>query len=476
MSLNLQTINFSLFIMMKNLSLHEDSSLDGSYVDDGDEQYIEYIDNEPSQKNSLPDEKERKANTLLMAVPKRYHFRTFFMARNDAKEIGHAIKTKRVWSKASSSKHKPSHSSGSYSSYTTSSSKASTTATPGLADEVIHSFLATNADDVILYKETGIRPEWMEKCMWHLIREKSNVSIATILSILPGSASLKVQRKEAGRKQINWVEQTADEELNHALMAFTVNNELKKYRRIGMKAVKDKDALQKIVDSWFASSKNLWKLIDCGMSSTVKIGLGYGIQSNAEVLGYEEEISRGIFALRETDAGYYDIPLYSRFKQVEYKGVPHPLSPTVSDASSTVYSTCPSNDSDGELGAVSDHSVNDDPIHDHILYLLLRPQDQSIKHMEHRGITKPHPGRRIYKGNLNQHNLDKVLDFEEPAERPVNTGSTPSAQVNTGSTPSAELNTGETERVQRREGKDPMTEEDLQAEVQASKKSKELQS
>ncbi|GJY21474.1 hypothetical protein Tco_0394040 [Tanacetum coccineum] len=93
--------------------------------------------------------------------------------------------------------------------------------------------------------------------------------------------------------------------------------------------------------------------------------------------------------------GYYDIPLYSRFKQVEYKGVPHPLSgdytpreqediddslyeygkygpqpqspsPTMSDTSSIVYSTCPSNDSDGELGAISDHSVNDDPIHDHI--------------------------------------------------------------------------------------------------------------
>ncbi|GJY06655.1 putative ribonuclease H-like domain-containing protein [Tanacetum coccineum] len=62
------------------------------------------------------------------------------------------------------------------------------------------------------------------------------------------------------------------------------------------------------------------------MAQLFKIGLGYGIQSNAEVLGYEEEISRGIFAFRETDAGYYDIPLYSRFKQVEYKGVPHPLS------------------------------------------------------------------------------------------------------------------------------------------------------
>ncbi|GJX79804.1 hypothetical protein Tco_0327953 [Tanacetum coccineum] len=158
-----------------------------------------------------------------------------------------------------------------------------------------------------------------------------------------------------------------------------------------MKAVKDKDALQNFFDSWSASSKNLWKLIDCGMSSTVKIGLGYGIKSNAEVLGYEEEISRGIFAFRETDAGNYDIPLYSRFKQVEYKGVPHPLSgdytpreqediddslyeygkygpqpqspsPTESDASSTVYSTCQSNDSDGEQGTVSDHSVNDDPI------------------------------------------------------------------------------------------------------------------
>ncbi|GKD17538.1 ribonuclease H-like domain-containing protein, partial [Tanacetum coccineum] len=73
-------------------------------------------------------------------------------------------------------KHKPSHSSGSYSSYTTSSSKAKQTATPGLADEVIHSFLATNADDVDLihedldqiamtaikikkfYKKTGRRP------------------------------------------------------------------------------------------------------------------------------------------------------------------------------------------------------------------------------------------------------------------------------------------------------------------------------
>ncbi|GKF60192.1 hypothetical protein Tco_0176978, partial [Tanacetum coccineum] len=36
--------------------------------------------------------------------------------------------------------------------------------------------------------------------------------------------------------------------------------------------------------------------------------------------------------------------------------------PIESDASSTVSSTCQSNDSDGDQGTVSDHSVNDDPI------------------------------------------------------------------------------------------------------------------
>ncbi|GJV65611.1 hypothetical protein Tco_1476439 [Tanacetum coccineum] len=63
----------------------------------------------------------------------------------------------------------------------------------------------------------------------------------------------------------------------------------------------------------------------------------------------------------------------------------------------------------------------------------------------------------------------KILHFEEPDESQVNTGSTLSVGY------TAALNTGETEKVQRRKGKDPMTEEDLQAEVQASKKSKELQ-
>ncbi|GKF04238.1 hypothetical protein Tco_0034906, partial [Tanacetum coccineum] len=55
------------------------------------------------------------------------------------------------------------------------------------------------------------------------------------------------------------------------------DEKLKKYRRIGMKAVKEKEQLQKTLDSWKDSSKNLWRLIE--------------IQSNKEVLSYEEEMN-----------------------------------------------------------------------------------------------------------------------------------------------------------------------------------------
>ncbi|GJT80131.1 putative ribonuclease H-like domain-containing protein [Tanacetum coccineum] len=114
---------------------------------------------------------------------------------------------------------------------------------------------------------------------------------------------------------VNWGEHTEAEETNHALMAISSSNEvtlcsktcidsyntlktlcdeqmnqlgdqeaqilaysqaaneiyekdekLKRYRRIGMKAVKEKEQLLKIVDSWKDSSKNLWRLIDSGMS------------------------------------------------------------------------------------------------------------------------------------------------------------------------------------------------------------------
>ncbi|GKA86708.1 hypothetical protein Tco_0808419 [Tanacetum coccineum] len=231
---------------------------------------------------------------------------------------------------------------------------------------------------------------------------------------------------------VNWGEHTLEEEeTNHALMAIISNNELgeqeakilaytlavkkleaqvvtfqkqqlslneqltfqaneiyakdekiKKYRRIGMKAVKEKEQLQKIVDSWKNSSKNLWKLVDSGMTSNSKVGLGYEIQSNNEVLSYEEEMNRTVFKCTEED--FLNKPLYSRFSKTNnFKGVPHPLygdytpkpqeeiddslyvygkkgpqKPEISDSddNSTEHSTCQSNDSEGSFGNPSEHS------------------------------------------------------------------------------------------------------------------------
>ncbi|GKG03907.1 hypothetical protein Tco_0314294, partial [Tanacetum coccineum] len=71
--------------------------------------------------------------------------------------------------------------------------------------------------------------------------------------------------------------------------------------------------------------KNLWRLINSGMSSNSKIGLGYEIQSNNEILSYEEERNFSVFNCTKKDS--VGKPLYSRFTQTnDFKGVPHPLS------------------------------------------------------------------------------------------------------------------------------------------------------
>ncbi|GKD35506.1 ribonuclease H-like domain-containing protein [Tanacetum coccineum] len=147
------------------------------------------------------------------------------------------------------------------------------------------------------------------------------------------------QHQEAGKQEknqmglltmddgiVNWGEHTAVEKTNHALMAISSSNEvtlcsktcidsyntlkilcdeqmnelgdqeaqilaysqaaneiyekdekIKRYRRIGMKAVKEKEQLQKTLDTWKDSSKNLWRLINSGMSSNSKVGLGFEI-------------------------------------------------------------------------------------------------------------------------------------------------------------------------------------------------------
>ncbi|GJU76525.1 ribonuclease H-like domain-containing protein [Tanacetum coccineum] len=314
----------------EELSLHDDASLDGSVPasnkgdapakppqiittntlsniklpvlqkDDYDtwamemEHYLEYIDNEvwkviqngnskkrvtkgkdgvyrvlppTTQEEQFADEKERKARTLLlMAVPKD-HLRRFH-GMDDAKEIWAAIKT-RFGGNGNSKKMQRK---------------------PVRTEK--EALMTIDEDNevwkVIQYDE-----------LQYEFGDQEAALVAHKLAVKKLESQLKASHKQ---------QSSLNEKLNfQANQIFEKDEKLKKYRRIGMKAVKDKDALQKIVDSWFASSKNLWKLIDCGMSSTVKLGLGHSIKSNAEVLGYEEEMSRGIFVLRETLLGLLKI-------------------------------------------------------------------------------------------------------------------------------------------------------------------------
>ncbi|GJR99064.1 hypothetical protein Tco_0315573 [Tanacetum coccineum] len=100
---------------------------------------------------------------------------------------------------------------------------------------------------------------------------------------------LAVKKLESQLRASHKQQSSLTEKLNfQANQFFEKDEKMKKYRRIGMKAVKDKDALTK-----------------------------------------NEDI---------------DDSLYEYGK---YGPQPQSPSPTVSDASSTVYSTCPSNDSDG---------------------------------------------------------------------------------------------------------------------------------
>ncbi|GJV64954.1 putative ribonuclease H-like domain-containing protein [Tanacetum coccineum] len=153
---------------------------------------------------------------------------------------------------------------------------------------------------------------------------------------------------------------------------------------IGENIQKLKRQIHALMAIWLKLWRNLWRLINSGMSSNSKVGFGFEIQSNNEVLSYEEEMNFSVFNCSKEDS--VGKPLYSRFtKTNDFKGVPHPLSgdytptpqeeideslyvygkkgpqepePNVSDDRSSEYSTCQSNDSAGSIRTSSEHSVD----------------------------------------------------------------------------------------------------------------------
>ncbi|GJS94532.1 hypothetical protein Tco_0801500 [Tanacetum coccineum] len=90
--------------------------------------------------------------------------------------------------------------------------------------------------------------------------------------------------------------------LHFKLMKYMKKDEkLNRYRRIGMESYQRKEQLQRRKNNrWHGKIfKNLWRLINSGMSSNDKLSLGFEIQSNDEVLIYEEEMNSSVFNLSE---------------------------------------------------------------------------------------------------------------------------------------------------------------------------------
>ncbi|GJS42545.1 ribonuclease H-like domain-containing protein [Tanacetum coccineum] len=235
--------------------------------------------------------------------------------------------------------------------------------------------LLTMDDGVVNWGEHTVEEEEKNHTLMAI---SSSEQEAKILAYTLAVKKLEAQIVTFQKQQLSLNEQLTFQ----ANEIYAKDEKLKRYRRIGMKAVKEKEQLKKTVDSWKNSSKNLWKLVDSGMTSNSKVGLGYEIQSNKEVLSYEEEMNRTVFKCTQED--FLNKPLYSRFSKTDnFKGVPHPLTgdytpkpqeeiddslyvygkkgpqkPEISDSddNSTEHSTCQSNDSEGSCGNTSEHS------------------------------------------------------------------------------------------------------------------------
>ncbi|GJS22953.1 ribonuclease H-like domain-containing protein [Tanacetum coccineum] len=144
-------------------------------------------------------------------------------------------------------------------------------------EETNHALMAiSSSNEVTLCSKTCIDSYNKLKLLYDEQMNQLGDQEAQILAYTQAVKKLEAQLVTSQKQQLSLNEKLTFQ----ANEIHEKDEKLKRYRRIGMKAVKEKEQLQKTVDSWKDSSKNLWKLINSGMSSTSKIGLGYEIKSN----------------------------------------------------------------------------------------------------------------------------------------------------------------------------------------------------
>ncbi|GJY69520.1 hypothetical protein Tco_0472502 [Tanacetum coccineum] len=300
-----------------------------------------YFEIEPNTRliNMLIVEKERKARTiLLLAIPKE-HLRRFH-GMDDAKEIWEAIRT-RFGGNAKSKKMQKAvlkqqfKRNFFYQDQGAGKKEQKQNCLLRMGDGVVnwgehtveekelnHALMAINSsNEVSLCSKTCIDSYNKLKTLCDEQMNQLGDQEAQILAYSQAVKKLEAQLVTFQKQQLSLNEKLKFQENE----IYEKDEKLKKYRRIGMKAIKEKEQLQKTLDSWKDSSKNLWRLINSGMSSSSKLGLGYEIKSNNEVLSYEEKMNFSFFNCSKEDS--VGKPLYNRFiKTNDFKGVPHPLS------------------------------------------------------------------------------------------------------------------------------------------------------
>ncbi|GJW11155.1 putative ribonuclease H-like domain-containing protein [Tanacetum coccineum] len=211
------------------------------------------------------------------------------------------------------------------------------------AEETNHALMAiSSSNEVTLCSKTCIDSYNTLKTLCDEQMNQLGDQEAQILAYSQAVKKLEAQLVTFQKQQLSLNEKLTFQ----ANEIYEKDEKLKRYRRIGMKAVKEKEQLLKTVDSWKDSSKNLWRLIDSGMSSNSKVGL--------------VDLQRPMIlkSLHPLSGDYTPKPQEEIDDSLYVYGKKGPQKPeiSVSDDNSSEHSTCQSNDSEGSCGNTSEHS------------------------------------------------------------------------------------------------------------------------